>query len=398
MASAAMTLAATRLLQAADDPSEEDPCAAGAPEVSGLRIAGVFILFACSAAGVLPSLLGKLVAGPAVTRAITLCKTVGTGVVLSCALIHMLLPGVESLASECVPASVREDYPALAYLVALCAGLAMHFIETMLSSGEGGGHQHHHHHQQPQPQPLPQPKQHVHSDSSRLLGNAAVHPAYYSCMVVKAEAEAPKATALAAVATEAPCEPGHHHHAATVACETNEVRIVSSDKLVNLVLVELGFSIHSVFVGLAVANAAEDDFRGLLAAICFHQLFEGLALSARLSATGLSWRRDLIFGAVFSLSGPLGMALGLFAVSASASLNSGGYLVTQGVLDSVGAGIMLYLGFSMLIIDFPVDVAALCDHSPSGAAGKRTSALMRASMFGALWAGVIGMAVLGKYL
>ena len=121
-----MALAAARLLQAAngtsDDPAEEaveDPCAGGGPEVTGLRIAGIFILLACSAAGVLPVLMGKLTPGGPTSRVITLCKTVGTGVVLSCALIHMLLPGVESLSSECVSAAVREDYPALAYLIAL---------------------------------------------------------------------------------------------------------------------------------------------------------------------------------------------------------------------------------------------------------------------------------------
>ena len=104
-----------------DDPAEEvveDPCAGAAPDVSPLRIASIFILLVCSVAGLLPSLMGKQASGLA-SRAITLCKTVGTGVVLSCALIHMLLPGVESLTSECVPASVSEDYPALAYLITL---------------------------------------------------------------------------------------------------------------------------------------------------------------------------------------------------------------------------------------------------------------------------------------
>ena len=97
----------------------EDPCAAAAPEVSPLRIASIFIVLACSAAGVLPSLImGKQATGLA-SRAITLCKTVGTGVVLTCALVHMLLPGVESLTSECVPVSVSEDYEALAYLITL---------------------------------------------------------------------------------------------------------------------------------------------------------------------------------------------------------------------------------------------------------------------------------------
>jgi hypothetical protein len=121
----ALSLTSRHLLQAngtTDDPAAEvveDPCAGAAPEVSPLRIASIFIVLACSAAGVLPSLvMGKQATGLA-SRAITMCKTVGTGVVLSCALIHMLVPGVESLTSECVPASVSEDYPALAYLVTL---------------------------------------------------------------------------------------------------------------------------------------------------------------------------------------------------------------------------------------------------------------------------------------
>jgi uncharacterized membrane protein len=121
----ALSLTSRHLLQAngtTDDPAAEvveDPCAGAAPEVSALRFASIFIVLACSAAGVLPSLvMGKQATGLA-SRAITLCKTVGTGVVLSCALIHMLVPGVESLTSECVPASVSEDYPALAYLVTL---------------------------------------------------------------------------------------------------------------------------------------------------------------------------------------------------------------------------------------------------------------------------------------
>jgi len=118
----ALAAAAARILQAngtlVGEAAAEDPCAASAPQATTIRIASIFILFACSAAGMLPALMGRICSGTA-GRAIALCKTVGTGVVLSCALIHMLLPGVQSLTSECVSAAVREDYPALAYLIAL---------------------------------------------------------------------------------------------------------------------------------------------------------------------------------------------------------------------------------------------------------------------------------------
>jgi zinc transporter 1/2/3 len=256
----------------------------------------------------------------------------------------------------------------------------MHFIEDVLSNGAGHSHHHHHHNH-------PARDSDVAAHTS-LLGQVA--PASYNTAKPAADAKA---------AVEAPCAPDHHHHhATTTACETDEVRIVSSNKFVNLVLVEFGFSIHSVFVGLAVATADEEDFPGLLVAICFHQFFEGIAISAKLVASGLGWQRDAIFGAIFSLSAPLGIVLGLFAAAASESLNSSTFLISQGVLDCIAAGIMLYIGFSMLLIDFPVDVAALCDHVAAGADKQRTATIMRASMFGAVWVGMIGMALLGKYL
>ena len=256
----------------------------------------------------------------------------------------------------------------------------MHFIEDVLSNGAGHSHHHHHHNH-------PARDSDVAAHTS-LLGQVA--PASYNTAKPAADAKA---------AVEAPCAPDHHHHhATTTACETDEVRIVSSNKFVNLVLVEFGFSIHSVFVGLAVATADEEDFPGLLVAICFHQFFEGIAISAKLVDSGLGWQRDAIFGAIFSLSAPIGIAMGLFAASASESLSSGSFLVSQGVLDCIAAGIMLYIGLSMLFVDFPVDVAALCDHVPAGADKQRTATIMRASMFGAVWVGVIGMALLGKWL
>jgi len=62
---------------------------------------------------------------------IAIGKTFGTGIVLACALVHMLLPAVESLTGPCVPASFNEDYPAFPYLFAMLAALAVQSIEMM---------------------------------------------------------------------------------------------------------------------------------------------------------------------------------------------------------------------------------------------------------------------------
>ena len=54
----------------------------------------------------------------------------GTGVVLACALVHMLQPSAQSLTSVCVPTEFNTDYPAYAFLFAMLAALVMQFVEV----------------------------------------------------------------------------------------------------------------------------------------------------------------------------------------------------------------------------------------------------------------------------
>ena len=92
-------------------------CEAGAAEAFGvsLHVGGIFIILAASLLGALMPLLGKLSPRCALPGlAIAIGKAAGTGIILACALVHMLLPAAESLTSECVPASVSSEYEAYA--------------------------------------------------------------------------------------------------------------------------------------------------------------------------------------------------------------------------------------------------------------------------------------------
>ena len=59
--------------------------------------------------------------------------------------------------------------------------------------------------------------------------------------------------------------------------------------------------------------------------------------------------------------------------------------------DGICAGILLYIGFSLLLKDFPEDMEKYC-------AGKKHERAMRIAMFVALWLGAGLMAYIGKYL
>ena len=109
-----------------------DPCAAGSAGEYDLplHIAAVFVVLVASFIGAaLPMVNKHFFDGPAGTFVITIGKCTGTGVVLACALIHMLQPSNESLTSPCVPASIAE-FP-FAFLFAMLAALTMQFIESM---------------------------------------------------------------------------------------------------------------------------------------------------------------------------------------------------------------------------------------------------------------------------
>jgi hypothetical protein len=112
-----------------------DACAAEVAEYGmGLHVAGIFILLLASALGVMVPLLIKhcqrWVSVPAF--AVVVGKCVGTGVVLSVALVHMLPPATDALSSPCLPTMLTDNYSAWSFMFTLSAALLMHWLELML--------------------------------------------------------------------------------------------------------------------------------------------------------------------------------------------------------------------------------------------------------------------------
>ena len=118
---------------AADAYAYVDPCAVDTSVVYGqsLHIAAIFIVLIASSLGAGIPLLSKYHPGFSLDPyVICLGKCMGTGVILACALVHMLQPSNQSLTSECVPYEFNTDYPAYAFLYAMLAALVMQFVEV----------------------------------------------------------------------------------------------------------------------------------------------------------------------------------------------------------------------------------------------------------------------------
>jgi zinc transporter ZupT len=80
----------------------------------------------------------------------------------------------------------------------------------------------------------------------------------------------------------------------------------------NITLLEGGILFHSVFVGMTI-SITTDGFIILLAAIMFHQMFEGIGLGARIAAVPYPRAsiRPWVLVVAFGTTCPIGQAIGL---------------------------------------------------------------------------------------
>ena len=161
----------------------------------------------------------------------------------------------------------------------------------------------------------------------------------------------------------------------------------NSERTVAAYILEFGLTSHSVIIGITVGVASHTDLQTLIPALVFHQFFEGFALGARLAEVGFSIWNEISLMLIYSLSCPIGIAIGI-GITSTYNQNSTTANLVEGSFDAISAGIILYVGFvQMLAIEFTKDYkAAASDY-------RKQIALWCGMYFGA---GI--MAFIGKYL
>lgn len=166
-------------------------------------------------------------------------------------------------------------------------------------------------------------------------------------------------------------------------------RPVDHRRLQNQVfLLEGGILAHSVFIGMAVSVATGAPFWAFLFAICFHQMFEGLALGTRIATIDFgrgSWKPYLMILA-FGATTPLGQAIGIIVHRLYDPQSAFG-LLTVGLTNAISSGLLLFAALTQLLAeDF------LSAHSYQVLTGRK-----RTQAFVALWAGAVLMALVGAF-
>ncbi|XP_065849554.1 zinc transporter 8-like [Euphorbia lathyris] len=118
-------------------------------------------------------------------------------------------------------------------------------------------------------------------------------------------------------------------------------------------VLELGIVAHSLIIGISLgASQSPKTIKPLIAALTFHQFFEGMGLGGCIFQAKFKTKAMVMMGLFFSLTTPLGIAIGI-GISEGYDENSPTALIVQGIFDAASAGILIYMSLvDLLTADF----------------------------------------------
>lgn len=240
-------------------------------------------------------------------EAFFLIKAFAAGVILGTGFIHILPDAFESLTSPCLGQNPWEKFPFAGFVAMLSA------IGTLMMESFATGY----HKRLELRKPQPVSGDHEENSDQDDNGAAGVH--------IRGPAFALKRTNSS---------------------DLNRHRIVSQ-------VLEMGILVHSVIIGLSLgASKSSKTIKPLVAALSFHQFFEGVGLGGCISQAKFKLRAKVIMILFFSLTTPTGIAIGIW-ISRSYNETSPMALIVQGILNSTSAGILIYMALvDLLAADF----------------------------------------------
>lgn len=188
---------------------------------------------------------------------------------------------------------------------------------------------------------------------------------------------------------------GHEHEESAISTTTTDMHhhtdIIVHDKdqsVMKALVMECCIAIHSVVIGVALGGADEyDELSAVIGAYVFHQFFEGIALGTASLESDFDRTTSIIFCAVFALSVPLGIIIGM-----SATDDSVDGTITKASFSCVAAGSLIYTSLvEMLGANMEAQIHSGHVHDAAAVSKKNKNLLISYLSF---CAGCAGMAVL----
>ncbi|OWM66682.1 zinc transporter 6, chloroplastic [Punica granatum] len=292
-----------------------------------LKLISILVIFLTSVAGISsPVLLARFFHGkPAYDRAVLLIKCFAAGVILSTSLVHVLPEAFDSL-SDCSVATRHpwRDFP-FSGLVTLLGALLALFVDLTASSHV----------------------EHAHSPEK------AAGAYKYKPLGLGPEEQEKKLSRELGTVMESGELSCHAHDPAPAPAEAEELAKLKQ-RLVSQVL-EIGIIFHSVIIGVTMGMSQNQcTIRPLVAALAFHQIFEGMGLGGCIAQASFKFGTTAYMCFMFSVTTPMGIVLGMIVFSITGyDDNNPNALIMEGLLGSLSSGILIYMALVDLIaVDF----------------------------------------------
>ncbi|KAL2464911.1 Zinc transporter 5 [Abeliophyllum distichum] len=241
-----------------------------------------------------------------VASAIGVCLPVLAGVILSTGFIHVLPDAFDNLTSPCINPHPWQDFP-FAGFVAMVSAIGTLMVDTYATSyykKKSSG------------------KTQIASGDEEGVVPVHTHATH-----------------------------GHAHGSVSIENNSGETQLLRH-RVISQVL-ELGIIVHSVIIGIAVGTSeSPKTIKPLIAALTFHQFFEGIGLGGCITQAKFKSRAVAIMALFFSLTTPLGIVIGI-GISNIYSDTSSTALIVEGIFNSASAGILIYMALvDLLSADF----------------------------------------------
>ncbi|KAM3195171.1 hypothetical protein ACQJBY_071320 [Aegilops geniculata] len=274
-----------------------------------------------------------------------LAKAFAAGVILATGFVHMLHDAEEKLSDRCLPATPwrRFPFPGFIAMLAALGTLVMEFVGTRFYELRHG-------------EEAAAAATAGHDDTTALLEDGALAGVAATGM----SGDDNKHDAMHIVGMRAHAAAHQHSHAhGHDACDGgavydahahgSEERPSQARHVVVSQILEMGIVSHSVIIGLSLGvSQSPCTIKPLVAALSFHQFFEGFALGGCISEAQSKNFSALLMAFFFAITTPVGIALGA-GVASFYNASSPRALVVEGILDSMSSGILIYMALVDLI-------------------------------------------------
>ncbi|XP_015065167.1 fe(2+) transport protein 1-like isoform X1 [Solanum pennellii] len=305
-----ISILAPQVLSVVDDcGAEEDNSCVNKSKALPLKIIAIVSILITSMIGVCLPLVTRSIPALSPERSLfVIVKAFAAGIILATGFMHVLPDSFDMLSSSCLKEHPWHKFPFTGFVAMLSAivTMAIDSIATSLYSKKHNGG-------------VVNPE----CDQEMAVAGNHVH--------------------------------SHHHHGSLSTKDGLDGKKLLRYRVIAMVL-ELGIIVHSIVIGLSLgASSNTCTIKGLVAALCFHQMFEGMGLGGCILQAEYKFMKKAIMAFFFAVTTPFGIALGI-ALSTTYEENSPRALITVGLLNAASAGLLIYMALvDLLAADFMGD-------------------------------------------